>query len=275
MENAMELLYEATQHENNYIGKGSFAKVYNIPSMAEYVLRVERNVDKSVFFKYPVTEVKDEFPGYNFGQKVADNNHGITILKKVHGWFLGFANPPEKDDPKKFLPEHAEKVLDQIKEISAFPLTSYENLAKKLQVINQSPNLMLDFANSNNILVDSRNKEFNPLDLSERAQIAELKDIVHDKTEIISLLANACSHIGVYDRLDTDKQRQLIDYTTIVINKCKKAASNTNLKDSQLPAYEKFKRLNDYCIRVIPKDCQLHTRYKAFEDMYRGCFEGQ
>ena len=115
MEITMELLYEATQNEGNYIGKGSFAKVYNIPSMDGYVLRVERNVVESDFFKYPVADVQDEFPGYNFGQKNADNNHGITILKKVKGCYLGFANPPEKDDPKKFLPEHAEQVLAQIK----------------------------------------------------------------------------------------------------------------------------------------------------------------
>ena len=157
MEITMELLYEATQNEGNYIGKGSFAKVYNIPSMDGYVLRVERNVVESDFFKYPVADVQDEFPGYNFGQKNADNNHGITILKKVKGCYLGFANPPEKDDPKKFLPEHAEQVLAQIK--GNFGVSARE-LRKPCEEVAGNQPLQQEFFHYTNILFKSKSNSF-------------------------------------------------------------------------------------------------------------------
>lgn len=269
MESIMNYLYSVTLQDENYIGKGSFAKVYNVPGMDNYVLRVEHGATKEVFEGCPIVKVADEFPDDNFGQKVADNFHGVTILKKVYGQPLGFDNPQEKDDPAKFLPVHARLVLAQIKEISAYPLDSYENLARKIKKINQSKILMLDFANSNNILVDNINKEFNLLDLSERTQVKELQDIVHDKTELVSLLTNACFHIGVFERLTSDEQKSLNEHTAIVIAKCRQAAANMGLTNSTYTGFEKFKRLNDYCRRVLSKECFLDTRYKAFEEMYR------
>ena len=89
------------------------------------------------------------------------------------------------------------------------------------------------------------------------SMIKELKGTKQDSNDMISLLVNACFHRKVYDKLPKEEQDELINYSSTVIKKCKQASRNVGLEDCPVSGKEKFARLNDYCIRVINKDCDF------------------
>ena len=62
----------------NFLGSGRCAKVYEIPNVKDFVVRILHNTSSESILNNEVKEVKDEFPNHNFGQKIADNENGIT-----------------------------------------------------------------------------------------------------------------------------------------------------------------------------------------------------
>lgn len=74
------------------------------------------------------------------------------------------------------------------------------------------------------------------------------------------------SHLSILPATST------IGSATQEFNKCKQAADNTGLKDCAYSGCEKFRRLNDYCRRVLSRECLLNARYMAFEEMYKNHF---
>lgn len=255
--------------KKNLLGSGTFAKVYSIPEHDDYVIRIAHNTPRISTLLHPIKATKDEFPNDNFGQKIADNGHGITILKRVYGSVHGFTNPSEKDDDAMFLPEHAKLILSQIEELATFPLKSYEEFALKIKRINESTDFRLDFANANNLLIDKPNKKINIVDLSESKDVIELQDCKQDSSDMISLLLNAVFHRKVYEKLLTQEQKDaLIKNSKIVINKALTAAENVELLPDKHTGREKLGKLNDYCIRVINKDCDFLNRYDGFKELY-------
>lgn len=261
-----EEILAAAVKEENAAGSGCWSDVYFIPEAPDYVLKVNHNIKPFEIAKYKMQQIPDEFPFDNFGQKIADNGRGAYILKKADGVMLGFKNPGEPGRPNA---EDAQLVLAQIKSISQFPIESYINLASDLKKINQSKTYRIDFSNANNMLIDYAKKEFNIVDLTEKSEMKELKNISHDVNDMISLLVNVCFHGSVYEKLPSNEEKEeLKKYSKMVINKCREAAKAAGLNNSGETAVQKFEKMNDYCRRVFGADCFFVPRYENFRKLY-------
>lgn len=71
----------------NFLGAGSEGKVFLIKPFDNYVVKVNHPVETSLM-NLPDNElvsVEDKFLNHNFGQPVATNKNGISIIKKVNG----------------------------------------------------------------------------------------------------------------------------------------------------------------------------------------------
>ena len=172
-EKTMDVIFKSLVPQN-FLGSGRCAKVYEIPHVKDFVVRVLHNVKPESLVKCEIKPVKDEFPNYNFGQKIADNGEGVTILKRVLGVSQSFPEPREKDKSGVFKVVHSQTVLQQIVEMAKFPQESFDDFALKVKEINKSPKYMLDCLNPNNLLVDKENQRFNVVDLAERKNFVAL-----------------------------------------------------------------------------------------------------
>ena len=268
----MNVLFHSACPEN-LLGSGTYAKVYEIPNVKDYVLRVLHNTKKEDFFKSDVLEIKDEFPNYNFGQKIGDNYNGITVLKRVYGVPQGLSNPSEKDLENNFLIEHAREILNQISDISNFPLESFEDFALKIKEINKSPKYILDSLNSNNLLVDKENLKLNVVDLSDKQKFVGLNGANQDADDMVSLLLNMSFHQMTYDKLPTKAEKDLFKRCSkIIMAKTYKAAKKVGLEASKMSGEERLKVISDYCLKFFKKDLKLLSRYDGFNKMYKEYF---
>lgn len=253
----------------NLLGSGTFAKVYEIPNVSKYVLRVAHDRHDREFFKFPLKEVHDEFWGFNFGQKIADNENGVTILKRVYGTSHGFSNPGQKDNDSLFLTEHAQEVLGQIVEVSAFPLDAYKGLAKMIKRLNYSSDFILDSLNPNNLLVDRVNQKLNIVDLSDRNKFKGIKDCRQDSADMTSLLLVVPFHRKIYDKLPTQEEKELLKrHSRLVMAKVARAAKEVGLEPSQKTGKERLAIMNDYCLKAFKQDFGFLNRYEGFASLY-------
>ena len=265
----MDVLFNAVS-EKNLLGSGTFAKVYEIPEVDDFVVRVAHDRHDKEFFKAPVKGIIDEFWGFNFGQKVGDNGNGITILKRVFGTPHGFLNPGQKDDDAHFLVEHARLVLGQIVDVSTFPLQSYKELARKIKRLNYSSDFILDSLNSNNLLVDRVNQKLNIVDLSDRKKFSGIKDYGQDASDMVSLILSVPFHRKIYDKLPTQEEKDLLKrHSRLVMAKVARAAKEVGLKPSEKNGKERLAIMNDYCLKVFKKDFGFMKRYEGFAELYR------
>lgn len=268
-EKIMDVLLNSAVPQN-FLGSGRCAKVYEIPNVKDFVVRILHDTTPESFSKYEIKMVEDEFPNRNFGQKIADNGNGITILKRVLGKAQGFPNPSEKDNDNLFLVDHARAVLSQITEMANFPQESFEEFALKVKEINKSPKYILDCLNPNNLLVDKENKRFNIVDLSERAKFTTLLGCKQDSGDMISLLLNIPFHRKVYDVLPTQAEKELlIKSSKTIMNKVYRAAITTNLEKSQKSGKERLALMNEYCLKNFKIDFMFLKRYEGFCDLYQ------
>lgn len=254
----------------NFLGSGRCAKVYEIPNVKDFVVRILHNTEPESFSRYEIKMVKDEFPNHNFGQKIADNDHGITVLKRVLGEAQGFSNPGEKDNNGALLIEHARTVLNQITEMAKFPQESFNEFALKIKEINKSSKYILDCLNANNLLVDKENKQFNIVDLSERKKFTPLLGCTQDSGDMISLLLNVPFHRKIYDTLPTQTEKELlIKSSKSIINKVYRAAITTNLEKSKKNGRERLAMMNDFCLKIFKTDFMFLKRYEGFRALYQ------
>ncbi len=267
-EKIMNVLMNSTTSEN-FLGSGRCAKVYKIPNVPDFVVRVLHNTTPEKFLSNSLKEIKDEFPNHNLGQKIADNFNGVTILRRVMGTSQGFSNPGQKDNAASFLEEHARKILSQITGIAMFPQKSYDDFALKVKEVNKSKKYVMDCLNPNNLLVDKVNLRFNIVDLAERKTFKGLENCKQDSGDMISLLLNIPFHKKAFDKLPTlEEKLNLRNNSKVVIKKVLTAAKNVGLEASQLTGARRFKLMNDFCLNHLNIDYDFLGRYRGFKELY-------
>lgn len=268
-EKIMDVILKSAVSEN-FLGSGRCAKVYEIPNVKDFVVRILHDTKSENILNHEIKMVEDEFPNKNFGQKIADNDNGVTILKRVLGTSQGFPNPSEKDNDNLFLIDHARAVLNQIVEMSKFPQESFNDFALKVKEINKSSKYILDCLNPNNLLVDKENLQFNIVDLSERGKFTALLGCKQDSDDMISLLLNLPFHRKVHDVLPTDNEKELlIKSSKIIMNKVYRAAILTKLEKSVKNGKERLAIMNEYCLKNFKIDFMFLKRYEGFRDLYK------
>lgn len=155
-----KVIISSINNPENILGVGKEGSVYKIEKISDYVVKIPNNLLLKEI-KEDFIAIKDYFPLYNFGQAVAANSNNIEILKRVYGNPHGPLMDKVSKQKNKLLQEDAIMTLNQIINISNFPIKSYIELADQIKVINQNSIFCVDMLNPNNLMVDNKKRSYN------------------------------------------------------------------------------------------------------------------
>ena len=257
------------ENPNNLIGEGHFKLVYKIDGLKDFVLAVL----KGEFNQASVSafEASEKFlPKYNFGQPIATNNNGLLILGKVngkehsiHNWHR-FGIMGEEINPS-----HAVDFLSKIEEIKTFPLDAFEHFSSEIKYLNEN-SIRMDSINPNNILIDSEAKTLNFIDVEYKDIFNVLPRPFNSVSDIIAIFLDSLLHRKFVEMLTNSQQKNLLEASKLIIEKCKAAASNINLHNNSANTRR--------TLEIAAKDIEQQTNrnidyvidnYDYFESMYK------
>lgn len=158
---------KTVQKEKNKIGEGREAKVYKIPKINNYVMRVKREPKTSkIFSTKKFRPAQNYYYGINLGQPIADNHNGITINVRAHGEEYGIPNWINCMYRRAYPSERSANafVNYDLAQLSEFPLESFYDFIKKVSFIKNATPHTFDFINPNNFIIDYKNKKINIVD---------------------------------------------------------------------------------------------------------------
>ena len=209
-------LYEAMATPENELNQGSQHITYRIPGTDNLILRVSLmfwGPDGGLQQSDKLAPLADPFPEYNFGQAVAKIGEHITIIKKQNDPVLDslFENDP----------------AGTLKRLAAMPPQSYEDLARKLTIIN-SKGYYFDGAHPGNLCLGE--KDFNIFDLDTKPLPRPYaKELISepDNNSLSSMLApllNYRFYANTYESSSLEIKSELrADYSQVVrkcVNAC-------------------------------------------------------
>ena len=189
----------------NIIGSGFNHTAYKITDNDKYILRgpneqfIKRYAKEIDYSQTTMTETEDKNLKINIGQPVASivlkTKSGIPmaffdVLKKQEGTSLGV--PPYSALSNDFgeLREGAvsyeadsrkEKYSQSLKKVANMPIESYKTLIDEVEEAAKA-GYTFDYLNSNNILVDDKNKRFNLIDMEKSRQGVNYGNILYALT---------------------------------------------------------------------------------------------
>lgn len=268
-------------NEENLLGKGYSHSVYKIPDCDDYVLRIASSRNPGDFSKESIklTEVEDNLD-VNIGQVVGfihgdDNFLGvIQILKKQAGTPIG--NPPSEiifiEDTDILRPgeeiyeskNRKNKYAKSLKELADLPVESYEKLIKDLQKASDK-GYYFDYLNSNNLLVDSKNKSINLIDM-------EQKNIKPNYLDLLYALTNECyrntffSNCG--EKVSDEELNVAFKNLQNIITKYLEAMKNTGAKfDFDNISYQANPLIDSLPMSYVCKTFDRYEKMKCLREM--------
>lgn len=247
-------------NKENLIGMGANSKVYDIPFMDEYVLKII-NPGK---FEDPNSIPVGLFPDdVNLGQPVWVNpeNRSILILKKIKGIVHSIENWSDFIyDKTTKLPRileraHGEKYFEKISKISQMPQNTFDDLAKQIIVVDTTAKkgqrhykgFKIDSINPNNLLIDFENNKINVIDYFAKDNHAHANSYM-DMVASIADFTLLKEYINV---IDSNKQKKLINMLKIIDKKCFQAAEKQGLSTDKNIFLNYIDEVNKY-FKVLP-----------------------
>jgi len=195
------------------MGRGSEASVYAIPKIDDYCIRINKT-SKLGFFKevMPLHKVPNNFYGLNFGQAVATNDEGISILMKCKGEEFGIKDWIKfYDKDKTPSPEEIDKCISDMARVSEFPQSAFDDLMKRVSLIKNVKRRHFDFFNPNNLLIDYKNQRINAVDVSHKTMfdfsILPLETALCDKEVLLLANPEQKANFEKYAKVITEKSR--------------------------------------------------------------------
>ncbi|MBI2989995.1 MAG: hypothetical protein HYY51_02270 [Candidatus Magasanikbacteria bacterium] len=203
--------------EENLIGHGGNADVYQIPGVETYVVRVKQWGNGGHEIQSEIEEVEDVFPEFNVGQAVAKMpEDGIFFLKRQTGIPAGV---PYGEIRRKGGEKADSMYAEHSKRAAEMPQSAYDEFAKLLIVINERDH-QFDPSKANNVLVDVESGSFNLVDINKREEGSTYRNSITDM--IVTLIDN--SYAWKYRG-----EIPLETYRKKIIEKCLEAGKKTGL----------------------------------------------
>ena len=245
-----EKLDEILTNENLKLGEGFTHSAYEIPENDEFVLRIAnyaKNSIKNANWKTAkFTDAQDKDLKINIGQPIGyiEVDTGnimstiIEVLKKQNGVPLGnkpsetlifddFGTLKAQEVPFEHISrkEHYAKTIEQLANL---PQEAYDNLIDTLKTANNL-GYEFDYLNSNNFLIDSKNKSINIIDL-EKSKVNGLQwdGILYALTNIY-YYSTYTSEYGK-DVMSEESKNKATQNTITIIQKFLKAMQNKGEK---------------------------------------------
>lgn len=255
--------------DKNYIGSGFNANAYNIPNIPNYILRIERkSFDPQTFMHHPLVEETQNSLAPNFGQYVASNGNGLFINKKVFGESHSLSNWSETiikiENGEEILYKDAKTIFEKIKKLSEFPLTSFEDLAKKIKKLNKYTKSEIDIMNPNNLIVNNEKKELGIIDLWYKHSYNATHEPYNGIDSMINLMLDPFTHTKVYNKLNNTDKDILIKSSSEIIKKVMDAGEKNGLERTSINARAIYRDFD----KRLPEPFALPS-YEEFLQMYR------
>lgn len=251
--------------QENIIGIGANSEVFKFdnPKLEKWVLKRDKNP-----FYEPVKNlfepVTDDFFGFNVGQEIAKSGNRYRILKKVTGTPHSIANWSHTiDNGSHVNREESLEFLNSLKEIQKFPQSAFNDYAQSLKKLGDK-GYKQDSINPNNILIDHDKKMIQIIDFFKVADPSH----VNSKYDLTSALLDFSLYKNFYEKLRGDEQKQLLEYSNTIIEKCNKASKIAGLRQDE-KTYIDFLRNVDkwFGVHLVNKGGDYQTRYNMMKSI--------
>lgn len=234
--------------EKNYIGSGFSANAYDIPGIPDYIIRIERNkFTPQNFIHSAIKEEKQNVLAPNFGQYIATNEQGFYINKKVIGEshsLPNWSNTIQKIQAGEEIKHRDAKLfLNKLENLSEFPQTSFDEIAKNINLLNKYTKSEIDIINPNNLIIDNKTKHIGIIDLWYRHIDNGSHEPYNGTDSLINLMLDPFIHKKVYNKLSNSDKDKFIEYSTRIIDKVLDAGKNNGLsrtKNNAMQIYKDF-----------------------------------
>jgi len=232
------------------IGEGGDSKVFEIPGLDDFVLKVYKGNDNLLMNSvkhnevFGFVQITDPFEGKaNFGQSVAiltssgkrmaDNLHeagetifnGNILLKQkgtehsIQGW-THFVEHPQELTVKQ-----VQKFLGDITKVASLPQKAFDNFAKSIKLLTEK-DFKMDSINPNNLLIDKDAINIVDFFYPREDLIPDFKNSYFD---MIGSLLDFRLFEHYHNLLDKNHQKELENASKTIIQKSLTAAKNPEI----------------------------------------------
>lgn len=168
---------EHVRSQGPFLGHGTSARVYDIPGMPDFVMRIPKSKFNPPDALYSIDDI---LPNRNVGQRIATlgkDEYGepvVQILKKQKGIPLDFiVRTAMQQDPPP-VPVESVSTIDgydrfYLGMIERMPQSAFDDLAVAIREVDQA-GFSIDPYCLNNLLLDEQGQRLNLVDLSEKGR---------------------------------------------------------------------------------------------------------
>ncbi len=216
----------------NIIGSGQNSVVYKFDDLNfdNWVIKIDiNNIKDNNLFLNPIKKVKNEFGTENMGQEIAKIGEHVHILKRIKGNPHSFPNwSLHRKNATPITKEESVKFLNSVKEIANFPQISFNNYARKLQLLDEK-GYKADSFNPNNLIIDTKQKEIYIIDAYKYDVDAHL----NTKYDLFCPLIDYANFDRYFEAMPNTKKTEFLKISKIIFNKCTIGANNVGLKTDE------------------------------------------
>lgn len=257
-------------------GTGANSKVYEIPFLDKYVLKIiNNNVNLETAKQYT-----GRFPNnINLGQPVWQHpdNPRILLLKKINGkphsikdWSKTMYNPETKA-AMNVTKEQADNYFSQIAKISEMPQAAFDDLANQIKVLDgiskfdndNFKGFKIDSINPNNLMVDYKNNEMHIIDYFGKENEHHNTNTYLDMVAVISDFPLLQEYKIL---LKPEEQTQLVKFLKTINEKCLKAGTKAGLSTDKNVFMDYINEVHRYFKPLSAKKPDGSGEYERFYD---------
>lgn len=219
---------------SNLLGEGGNSRVYSIPGIPSYVIKVFKKVGAIDNLKVKaIVPKEDKLPEKNLGQAIGeilnDNGGDILILKRQSGEEHSAKNWSAVVNRKIELTEaDSQKFLKDVKKLAEMPDSTYDEMAATIVNLEQK-GFKTDSINPNNLLIDYEHNSINVIDFFTASNPTH-KNSYLDMVFPLLDIPLSDNHQKFWTKAQKDEYTEA---SKIVVEKCLKAAQKTGLSTNE------------------------------------------
>lgn len=226
---SLEKLYTIAQNPQNMLGVGANSKVFNIPGLDDYVVKILNKDDPN---KIPLNIFPDNV---NLGQPVWQSNINprVLILKKIKGVEYSIPNwnktifNPETYRGNPISKDQTAIYIEKLSKISQMNQTAYDEFLKKVKLLDNN-DFKVDSINPNNLIVDYDNNKINIIDYF-KVKKEEKHLYQNSALDIVAIIADFTLFPEYYDKMNNKEKESALNAIATVYKKAGEAAKKAGL----------------------------------------------
>ncbi len=217
------------QDEKNLRGIGANSKVYNIPYLDDYVLKVLNKNDPN--------QIKiNEFPAtINLGQPVwqSEKNPRHLILRKVEGvehsipsWSNTIWDTASKK-PLLVSDEQVQVYFNSVEKLANMSQEAFDEIAYKVKLLDEK-DYKIDSINPNNLIVDE-----NEIHIIDYFKVKPKEKNVYQNCsyDLVAIMLDFTLLPEYFEKMDSEQKNKFLRNAKVIFEKVQQGAKNSGLSD--------------------------------------------